>query len=253
MSKDAAIASQVTWNPDITINMQSANGQIEKSCGLAKNVPFRLGQLTMYLQVHVMEKPAYRVLLGRPFDVLTESEIKNLSDGGQIITITDPNTKERCVVPTYARGENQGECAFILSYGGPGDVQIEAYTQPKDDKKFSNEELRTTYLSYCLMDDQIGDKKEKKVLEMYLQQSQGRTPTASWTVGELDESDGENPDPSDPLGCFAGKKYKPVGVKVKPVLGDLPKKYRIKREIKGDPLASMPALNPRPPDFEPTG
>ena len=45
------------------------------------------------------------MLLGRPFDVLTESEIKNTKDGGQTITIKDPNTLRRAVIPTYARGK----------------------------------------------------------------------------------------------------------------------------------------------------
>ena len=32
----------------------------------------------MYLQVHVISLPAYDVLLGWPFDVLTESVVRNL-------------------------------------------------------------------------------------------------------------------------------------------------------------------------------
>jgi len=34
---------------------------------------------------------------------------------------------------------------------------------------------------------------------------------------------------------------------------ELPDQYRIKREIKGDPLAEMPPLNPRPLAFGPMG
>ncbi|KAF8953949.1 hypothetical protein BDZ97DRAFT_1600854, partial [Flammula alnicola] len=51
------------------------------------------------------------------------------------------------------------------------------------------------------------------------------------------------------------KKYKPVALKVKPVYASLPEQYRIKREIKGDPLktADMPKLSKNPPDFEPKG
>jgi hypothetical protein len=105
MSKEVAKSSQISWDPDSTINMQSANGQIESTCGLARNVPFRLGPITVYLQVHVMDTPAYRVLLGRPFDVITESEIRNDKDGGQTLIVTDPNTRERAVLPTFARGE----------------------------------------------------------------------------------------------------------------------------------------------------
>ena len=52
---------------------------------------------------------------------------------------------------------------------------------------------------------------------------------------------------------FAGKKYKPVDQKIRPIKGTLPEEFRIIREIKGDPLADMPKLDPNPPDFEPMG
>jgi hypothetical protein len=52
---------------------------------------------------------------------------------------------------------------------------------------------------------------------------------------------------------LAGKKYKLVALKVKPLYQELPEKFRVKRNIMGDPLKDMPILNPNPPDFEPTG
>ncbi|PBK70572.1 hypothetical protein ARMSODRAFT_988061 [Armillaria solidipes] len=102
----SAIATKlgVAWDPDITIHMQSVNGQLEKTLGLARNVPFLFNNITVYLQVHIIASPAYKVLLGRPFDVLTESVIRNQVDSGQIITITDPNTSQRCTIPTFLRG-----------------------------------------------------------------------------------------------------------------------------------------------------
>jgi hypothetical protein len=96
---------EVTWDPDITVHMQSANRTLEQTLGLAKNVPFLFGHITVYLQVHVIGKPAYKVLLGRPFDTITESEVKNARDGGQSLTLTDPNTGERCVMHTHERGK----------------------------------------------------------------------------------------------------------------------------------------------------
>ncbi|PBK82036.1 hypothetical protein ARMGADRAFT_905387, partial [Armillaria gallica] len=94
----------VAWDPDITIHMQSANGQLEKTLGLARNVPFLFNDITVYLQIHIIASPAYKVLLGHLFDVLTESVIRNHADDGQIITITDPNTGQRCTIPTFLRG-----------------------------------------------------------------------------------------------------------------------------------------------------
>lgn len=49
------------------------------------------------------------------------------------------------------------------------------------------------------------------------------------------------------------KKYKPVALKVKPIVGELPDKFRIVRNITGDPLANLPILDPNPPDFKPCG
>lgn len=49
------------------------------------------------------------------------------------------------------------------------------------------------------------------------------------------------------------KKYKPVALKVRPVIGELPAKFRIIRNIIGDPLANLPILNPNPPPFTPCG
>jgi CBS domain-containing protein len=100
-----AQAVRLTWDPDTTIHMQSANGQLQKTRGLARNVPFTMGELTLYLQLHVVDDAPFQVLLGRPFEVLTESVVQNYQDGNQVLTITCPNSGTRCTVPTYRRGE----------------------------------------------------------------------------------------------------------------------------------------------------
>ncbi|VDC04049.1 unnamed protein product [Peniophora sp. CBMAI 1063] len=105
MSEVTAEALGVLWNPDIQIRMQSANGKFDMTCGMAKNVPCRIGECTFYLQVHVVKSNAYSVLLGRPFDLLSESEIKNYSDGRQHLTLTDPNTLVRTAIFTHPRGK----------------------------------------------------------------------------------------------------------------------------------------------------
>jgi gag-polyprotein putative aspartyl protease len=105
MSKAVAEELEIQWNPGITVQMQSANRSLEQTLGLAKNVPFRFGHITVYLQVHVIGKPAYKVLLGRPFDTVTESVVRNDREGGQSITLTDPNTGAKCVVNTHERGK----------------------------------------------------------------------------------------------------------------------------------------------------
>ena len=93
----------LAYDPAIRLNMQSANGEVNQSLGLARNVPFRVGNITFYLQVHIIQTPAYDILLGRPFDILTESVVRNFSNEDQTITICDPNTGQRITVPTLPR------------------------------------------------------------------------------------------------------------------------------------------------------
>jgi hypothetical protein len=107
VSMDSEVAKKlaIPWDPDITIQMQSANRTVERTLGLARNVPFNFGGITIYLQVHVIKDPTYKVLLGRPFDVLTGSVVVNSTDGGQTVTITDPNSGKRAMLPTFDRGK----------------------------------------------------------------------------------------------------------------------------------------------------
>ncbi|ETW75491.1 hypothetical protein HETIRDRAFT_56360, partial [Heterobasidion irregulare TC 32-1] len=92
MSEGICNELALIYGPEIVLNMQLANGKIDRSLGLAHNVPFLIGNITLYLQVHIIWNPAYDVLLGRPFNILTESIIKNYSNEDQTITISDPNT-----------------------------------------------------------------------------------------------------------------------------------------------------------------
>ncbi|KIM40427.1 hypothetical protein M413DRAFT_45927, partial [Hebeloma cylindrosporum] len=94
----------IAYDPTVIIHMQSANKQVEPTLGLAKNIPFSFDEITLYLQVHIINDPAYKVLLGRPFDALATTKVKNSLDGGQSITITDPNSGKRITMPTYLRG-----------------------------------------------------------------------------------------------------------------------------------------------------
>jgi len=105
MAKAAAEQLDIKWNTELTIEMESANRSLETTLGLARNVPFSCGAINVYLQIHIMSNPAYKVLLGRPFDIVTESLVKNEKDGSQTLTLTDPNTGERCKMSTYERGK----------------------------------------------------------------------------------------------------------------------------------------------------
>jgi len=66
------------------------------------------------------------------------------------------------------------------------------------------------------------------------------------------DADAINPNP-EPTSIFAKRNYKPVAKHIKPVLTNLPEKFRIVRNNVGDPLANMPTLSPNPPPFTTTG
>ncbi|KAF8801225.1 hypothetical protein BYT27DRAFT_7072500, partial [Phlegmacium glaucopus] len=104
MSQDTCHSLGLAYDPQIRLNMESANGTLDWSLGLARNVPFQIGTITLYVQVHVIKSPSYDILLGRPFDVLTESIIRNFANEDQTITLSDPNTGQRITIPTFARG-----------------------------------------------------------------------------------------------------------------------------------------------------
>ena len=92
------------YDPRIRLHMQSANGEVDESLGLARNVSAHIGNIVVYIQVHVIRSPAYDILLGRPFDVLTCSIVRNFPNEAQTITISDPNTGLVSTIPTKPRG-----------------------------------------------------------------------------------------------------------------------------------------------------
>lgn len=104
--------------------------------------------------------------------------------------------------------------------------------------EYTQKGVRNAYISEAVKDSNLKENEQEKIDSFFLGAYRGR-------MGESDEDRTEK--------VFAGKKYKPVALKVKPVYTELPDKYQIKRQIQGDPLAEMPKLNPRPPEFELTG
>jgi hypothetical protein len=105
MSAETARRVGISWNPGVKIRMQSANGSIDETLGMAKNVPFRFEDVTIYLQCHILEHAAYQVLLGRPFECVTKSQTHNYANGEQRILLTCPNTGDMVEISTHDRGK----------------------------------------------------------------------------------------------------------------------------------------------------
>ena len=161
--------------------------------------------------------------------------------------------------------EDQGEIAITLIDDGKGGFECESYTLPGNGQ-FEQEELRNLYLLQSLRDEKSVDEKDRPALVSYLEkyfseadQKLGGSQTIESMMNVIyDHEDKAAPrtnkeDPIETKETFVTKKYKPVAQKIRPVYQDLPDKFRIIRDIKGDPLDTLPKLNRNPPDFVPTG
>jgi hypothetical protein len=88
---------------DMLMRMESSHGTIEKTIGVLKDYPLRIGGSTFFVQIQVSENLPCEVLLGRPFFMNTESATKDHRDGSQEVTLFNPNGGEEITVPTFVR------------------------------------------------------------------------------------------------------------------------------------------------------
>ena len=110
----------LAYDPRVILKMQSANGACDFSLGLARNVPVRFDRITVYLQFHIIRSPAYDVLLGKPFDLLTRSVVSSRASDAQTITLHDPNSDMVTTIATVPRRAPE----FLSS--GPGTRAVSA-------------------------------------------------------------------------------------------------------------------------------
>jgi hypothetical protein len=54
----------LVYDLSIQLNMQSANGEVDQSLGLSHNIPCKINTITLYLQIYIIQSPAYDILLG---------------------------------------------------------------------------------------------------------------------------------------------------------------------------------------------
>ena len=119
---------------------------------------------------------------------------------------------------------------------------------PIEENELTLDKLRILYLEKSME----SLKQENSLLLDQLLQEIKMSETHRRQVMSVEE-ELDNPDkPTQVVDCFA-KKYKPVALKVKLVLGTLPERFRITRGIIGDPLKNMPRLPERPPEFQTKG
>jgi len=116
MSKAITMASKITWDLSLSIQMQNMNGSLLQICVLVKNVLFILEKITVFLQVHIIKKTLYQILLKRLFDVITKSWVVNDKEGNQTINITYLNTEMEVILPTYKRGILSRRIDMVLNF-----------------------------------------------------------------------------------------------------------------------------------------
>jgi hypothetical protein len=148
---------------------------------------------------------------------------------------------------------DQGDIAIVIEY--------EPDTQPQifisscmlfDSPQASDEDVIFSYLTAC---DQSITKTDFSS-SAYQSQAAGSTyqlrSTSPATTPTTNISEDCQKSSEEQVSTFtAKKKYKPVALKTRLLIADLPDKFRIVRNIIGNPLADLPILSPHPPPFKP--
>jgi hypothetical protein len=130
--------------------------------------------------------------------------------------------------------ERENDYALIISLDSvDSSVFVEAYTPIQSPDSST---LSCIYLSACDFPD----------MELSTFCNTTNTPSDSTT------SASKHLVPYTDLFLSTKKKYKPITKKVRPVIGELPEKFRIERKIISNPLNNLPVLNPNPLPFIPT-
>jgi hypothetical protein len=145
--------------------------------------------------------------------------------------------------------EDGQELALVISIDeGTGSWLLESYSSLPSEPTLTDIEF--SYLSACT---NLGPEISTVLYSQSLYQS---APPTDFNLSPSPDNSAINSNvDSNIFETYAAtkKKYKPVSQKVRPVLGDLPEKFRIVRNIQGDPLESLPILDPNPPPFVPAG
>jgi len=120
---------------------------------------------------------------------------------------------------------------------------------PLDIKELSRDEVQLLYLQKSIQTEE--DKRDPVLEQFFMELHQPGAVEKAVVAVEEDNKKVSLEEAAD-AACFA-KKYKPVALKVKPVLETLPERFRIIREITGNSLKGLPKLPEHPLEFSPKG
>lgn len=146
----------------------------------------------------------------------------------------------------------QGDVAYIVSTDytkeeGQRDpiFRIEAYRHLTKDP-ISQTKAYFTVISLEDLFTNINNKDKTKKMT-YKTSDSLRTKKTNKTTEEIAQKH-----QNQSISIFAGKSYEPMALRTKPIISDLPSRFRIIRKIVGDPLKDLPTLPTNPEPFVPT-
>lgn len=85
---------------DHLLTMSNANTSTDQTIGVIENLRLDFGAGEVCLQVQVVPRANFDLLLGRPFHCLMSASTVDSPDGSQTITLTDPNSGKTYRLPT---------------------------------------------------------------------------------------------------------------------------------------------------------
>ncbi|KAF9231666.1 hypothetical protein BU15DRAFT_82127 [Melanogaster broomeanus] len=95
---------------DHIMTMESANTQKDATIGMLENLQLNFGSGDVFVQVQVLGRANFELLLGRPFHCLMSATTDDFPDGSQNVTLRDPNTGKEYKLPTHAWLEGCPSC-----------------------------------------------------------------------------------------------------------------------------------------------
>jgi hypothetical protein len=100
MRRDVWQQLNIPFSPAKALTMESANAESNTTLGLVENVPVQIGPVTVLLQIQIVDRAPFEVLLGRPFFDVTNCTEFSTSGGHHEVQIKDPKTNEPFVFAT---------------------------------------------------------------------------------------------------------------------------------------------------------
>ncbi|OJA13432.1 hypothetical protein AZE42_13365 [Rhizopogon vesiculosus] len=100
MHKDIWQSLGIPLRSDHVMTMESANKSKDAMLGVIENLGFDFGGGEIQLQVQVIKKAPFKILLGRPFYAHTSCVTRDTINGDQNITLSDPNTGKEITIAT---------------------------------------------------------------------------------------------------------------------------------------------------------